>query len=57
MMKKFKECRVRWEEDLRIQRGLQQKEEDEKRVVASKSAEQEAGNEKKKQVQKDMETI
>ena len=57
MMKKFKECRVRWEEDLRIQRGLQQKEEDEKRVVASKSAEQEAGNEEKKQVQKDMETI
>ena len=46
LMKKCKESRVQWEEDLRIQRELQQKEEDEKRVAASKSAEQEAEKEK-----------
>lgn len=46
LMKKCKESRVQWQEDLRIQRELQQKEEDEKRVAASKSAEQEAEKEK-----------
>ena len=57
MMKKCKESRVRWEEDLTIQHELPQKEEDEKRVAASKSAEQETEKEEKKQVQKDRETI
>ena len=57
MMKKCKESRVQWEEDLMIQHELPQKEEDEKRVAASKSEEQETEKEEKKQVQKDRETI
>lgn len=38
MMKKCKESRVQWEEDLMIQHELPQKEEDEKRVAASKQS-------------------
>ena len=57
MMRKCKELRERWMEDLKLQREQKDKEEVEKKAASLKKLEQEEEQEKKKNVKKDIETI
>ena len=57
MMRKCKESRERWIEDLKLQREQKDKEEAEKKAASLKRLEQEEEQEKKKKVKNDIETI
>ena len=57
MMRKCKELRERWMQDLKLQREQKDKEEAEIKAASLKRLEQEEEQEKKKKVKKDIETI